>query len=478
MKIIRYVSLILCVLYMLGSVAVSADATSLGQESLPPQHNEASVSGSHGIDAAMTLLGTEPVIENVKSAFVYEVKSETLMYAANADEKMYPSSLVKIMTAYIAAETGNPDDVITVREDVLATVPYDAVSAKLQPNEIITLRDLLYCMMVGSANDAAAVIADHISGTQEAFVDKMNEYAQTLGCTQTNFTNVHGLHDDAQYTTVRDMTRILCAAINNEDFVTYFGATQYTVESTNTSDARHLSSGNYLTNLQNSDDIQIYHDIRATGGRTGVTGDGRRCLATMAENDGMQIIAVLMGAEDVFADDGRTVRIYGGYKETTTLLDAAFDGFDTVQVLFPNQAIQQNRVLNGESDVVLGVKEEAFAVLPEGISIANLNYRYINSGELSAPINKGDQIACVQVWHGNMCVAQADLFAMNSVSESITVIAPNKPEASGKTLKTFLIVIVIMIVFAVLVVFSIRYFSVLRHKMRQRRYRNARRRSR
>ena len=217
MKLIRYLCSFLSVALIFSGLSTVCLAESDDSASV--------VSGCHSVDASSTYLGASQIVDNVQAAFVFEVNSDTLMYAHNPDLQVYPASLVKVMTALIAVEQGNLEETIVVDEDTLSTVPYDAVSVELQPGEAISLNELLYCMMTGSANDAAAVIAEHISGTQDAFVQKMNEYAQSLGCTATQFTNVHGLHNEQQYTTVRDLARILSAAVKNEQFCAYFSAT-------------------------------------------------------------------------------------------------------------------------------------------------------------------------------------------------------------------------------------------------------------
>lgn len=474
MKQYRNIRLIICFIYIISLMTTSVFAASVDQETVPLVP-EIGSNSCHGIDAPTSMLGSNLGINDIASAFLYEAKSETLMYAMNADQQMYPSSLVKVLTGMIAVERGNPDEIITVKEDVLATLPYDAVSADLLPDEKISLKDLLYCMMVGSANDAAAVIADHICGSQEAFVQVMNEYAAKLGCTATNFTNAHGLHDEAQYTTARDMARILSAAVKNANFYEYYSAAHYTVAATNKSEKRHLSSNNFLINI---DGMQIYYDPRVTGGRIGTAEDGTRCLAISAEKNDMQLICIVMGAESVYAEDGYTVTVFGGFKETSALLDAGFDGFKIVQVLFPNRAVKQQKVLNGDSDVVLGIKSAAYVVLPSSVSTDDLSYRYDEIQGLEAPVKAGDVLSKVQIWNGSICVAESDLFAMNSVSLLSQQTAIGDETEQNGILKTVLIVIAIVIVVAAVTILSIRYAAVIRHKVRQKRYRQARRRSR
>lgn len=436
------------------------------------------VYGCHGIDATVSLLGSDKLVENISSAFLYELKSDSLMYASNADERVSPSSLVKILTALIAVERGDPKAMVTVREDVLQTVPADAVLADLLPGEVISLENLINCMLVGSANDAAAVIADHVSGSQSEFVTLMNAYADALGCNDTNFVNVHGLHDDQQYTTARDMARILTAAMKNELFRSYFSTVHCTIPATNKSEERDLLTGNFL---MNTEDMEIYYDERVTGGRTGITEAGTRCLAVSAQYNDMELICIVMGAESVFAEDGYTVAVFGGYKEVSELLNVGFDGFQTSQVLYKEQILKQSNVLNGANDVVLGVKDESFAVLPAGTTMDSLNVKCVEVMPIEAPVNKGDVLMRAQVWNGNICVAETDLIAMNSVSELTTQVEQPVSDAgntkNGSILWTiFGIVLAIGAVFAV-VLFILRFRGLLALR-REKKYRKARRRSR
>ena len=146
--------------------------------------------GCHSADAKQPMLGDSEKIKNVQSAFLYDYPNETLLYALNPDLKQYPASLVKIMTGLIIAETADMTQEITVTQEVLDTVPYGSLTVKLKDGEVITMENLLYCILVESANDAAAVAAVAVCGSQEAFVQEMNRYAAEFGCSNTTFTNV------------------------------------------------------------------------------------------------------------------------------------------------------------------------------------------------------------------------------------------------------------------------------------------------
>jgi len=397
----RLFCLVLAIMILLCCVSVSAAE---GNDSVRAQD-------CMGLDADTSFLGSSAQIDNVESAFLYETGSEVLMYAYNADAHIYPASMVKIMTALLAVEQGKLTDVVVVKEKVLSTIPESAVSVGLKANELITLQDLLYCLMVSSANDAAVVIADHIGGDIPAFVTMMNQRAVQIGCTDTVFTNPHGLHDDDQYSTARDIAKILTVASENEAFMKIFSAVNYDVSATNKSGERYLSSSNYI---MNPDDVQIYYDNRVIGSRTGTDTNGNRCLATIASANGLHYISVVTGSKSVYEKDGYTVRVFGSYNETKSLLDLGFNGNSRGQVFFKGQILKQLSVINGENDVVLGASSDVFAVVPDD---AVLSYHYNNlNPDISAPIEQGELISTVEVWCNGKCIAQTDLYAMNAVN--------------------------------------------------------------
>lgn len=469
---------ILCILLLLIYIPVCAYATQVSDDvQETPGNGAGSLSGENlGIDATATLLGSEKLVDNVQAAILFEANSGTLMYTWKADAKMYPASLVKILTALIAIEKGTPSDIVTVSESAVASVPVGAVSADLVAGEQISLENLLYCMMVGSANDAAAVIAEHISGSQAEFVQLMNVYAQELGCSNTKFTNPHGLHDTEQYTTARDITRIFAEAVKNDFFLTVFTTKEHTIEATNKSERRVLLTGNYLVDSTS----KLYYDARVLGGRTGVTEDGRRCLASVAEHNGMRLLCVVMGTESEYQEDGYSAISIGGYRETTTLLDAGSSGFKTAQIIYANQALRQCAVDNGDSIVVMGPQTSVISILPEKVSLTDLTFQYSDI-PLKAPVLAGQKVSNVKVFNGNICVAQADLYAMNSVSQAGTVLVSENTGGSNTVFQTVLIVILSIAAFVAVVLLLVRGIGKLRliaAKKRKNRYHRSHRRSR
>ena len=407
----RIISFILCCILLLGCL-ISPICAVTAEEDLSVSN------GFHGIDSTKAYLGQGQLVENVKSAFLFEVNSQSLLYSWNSDLPQYPASLVKIMTALLVLENAGLSEVVTVKQSALDTLSSDAISVDLVAGEQITVEDLLYCLIVKSANDAAAVLAEHISSSQSAFVEKMNVRAAELGCTGTTYINPHGLHHEKQVTTARDTCRILMEALKHPFFSTVFGTVHYTVPATNMSDDRLLQTNNYL---MCKDDVAIYLDTRVTGGRTGVTAEGYRCIASTAQSGNMNVICIVMGCASTFLEDGYRVDVFGGFPETTKLLDLAFDGNAMRQIVFKNQILFQNPVLNGDSDVFATANEDIFAVIPEDYTLNDLSFQYLEQTQTAeAPIAKGQSLGTVQIMFGSTCIAQTELFAANDVAVAVS----------------------------------------------------------
>ena len=456
-----------CLFLLIVSLLLSAVPVSAAEEETAINEKVS----CYSLDADNTVLGKEEIVENADSIIIFERNSNTLMYAWNADEQGYPASLVKIMTGLIVAQQGNMSEAVTVKESVLQQIPSDAATVGLQPDEVIPLEDLFYCMMVSSANDAAAVLADHLAGSQENFVKQMNEYAVDLGCTGTNFTNVHGLHDEMQKTTVRDVAKVLSVALENELFRKAFGTERYTVEPTNKSRVRYLVTGNYLMSM---DDVEYYYDERVSGGRTGVTNEGYRNIAVCAEVGSMELICILTGAESTLAANGYSVEVFGGYTEIKDLLDICFENYQVCQVIYDDQVLTQMQVSGGECDVVLGPKTNVLAVLPTDVRTSDLTYRYpVGTAGLTAPISKGDSISSVEVWYKTLCVGQAELYSMNDVDVQATTAVSNEENAGDADLPALWIILGIVAA-VVLVAVVLRLINTARARRRRRNRRRSR----
>lgn len=218
-----------------------------------------------------------------ESAAVFSVDDEEITYAKNIYEKRYPASTTKILTAYIALKYGNLDDTLTVSSEAIDSLMYGSSICGLKAGDTLTLDQALYGLMLCSGNDAANVIAEHISGSTEKFAELMNEEALALGATQSHFTNAHGLPDENHYTTAYDLYLIFNAAIQDERFVNYISTktyeTSYQDASGETVDQVWVNTNGYLKGTYDEPE-----NVTVVGGKTGTTGDAGSCLVLLSRN--------------------------------------------------------------------------------------------------------------------------------------------------------------------------------------------------
>ena len=407
MKKNRALCLFFAILILLMAVSVPVMAE-------PVYLDQSVTSGCHSVDAATQLTDGKKLTDTAKAAIVYERKSDTMIYAWNPDQQIYPSSTVKMMTALLAIEKGDPSRKVLVTKRALEELPMGTVTAKLQAGEELTLEQLLYCLMTASANDAALVIAEHIAGSQSAFVDMMNQKAAELGCRDTVYTNPHGLHDPAMHTTARDICRLTDAALENELFRTLFSAKTYEIPATNKSEARTISTSNLMMSQPVN---KKYHDPRVTGGKTGSTEAGGRCLVATAEGGGMELLTIVMDATPTYEIPGISLATYGSFEETAALLDHVIDNYEYRQLFYEGQVITQYPVSGGANSAVVQPARAGGTVLPINIDQSQLSWVYSNTVTLTAPVEQGQSISTLQVWYGSKCLAQTELVAINAVMQ-------------------------------------------------------------
>ena len=251
-----------------------------------------------------------------QSAVVIEAQTGTVLYNKNSDKKMYPASITKIMTALLALENCSRDEVMTTSHNAVYSLPFNTSHIALYVNEHITVEQALYALGIESANDAANVIAEHISGSNEEFAKLMTERAKEAGAQNTNFTNPHGLPDNSHYTTAHDMALITAEALKRDDFAKYFSTNRFDMGPTNErEETRQFWNANYFVN-----GYEPCEGLVMT--RTGWTEEARHTLVTAAERDGITLIAVVMYSEH----QGEK------YDDTLALLDYCFENYTTLTV--------------------------------------------------------------------------------------------------------------------------------------------------
>ncbi len=311
------------------------------------------------------------------SAIVMEVNSGAVLYEKNAHEQLYPASITKIMTGLLAIENSQLDELVTFSYDSVHKTEGSSIWRDV--DEVMTMEQCLYALMLNSANECGYAIAEHTGGTYENFIQMMNDKAAELGCTDTHFNNPHGLTDEQHYTSCYDMALIGREAIQNDLFRKITGTKRYDIPPTN----KHPDEITYLTNHHKMlwEDNEHYYEY-CIGGKTGYTMAAGNTLVTFAEKDGMTLVSVVMKEKPQCQ-----------YKDSRALLDFCFENFKAYKIsenLNDNMKIQlpENDFLAGEA--FADIDETATIVLPVGAEFTDATMEIItdtsveNIGNVSA----------------------------------------------------------------------------------------------
>lgn len=265
----------------------------------------------------------EPGMLTATAAILIEASTGDVIFEKNADEIMYPASTTKVMTAMIVLSAMEnmdiPDEVIV--SEYAANQPGDASKVPVSADEAIYIEDLLYGTMIESGNDGSVALAEHIAGTEEAFVQIMNDYAAMLQCTNTHFANSHGYHDPNHYSTARDMSTIARAAMEIPKFRDLVNTTDYVLPKTNKHPSRRLSSRNNFIN--NEIEGNKYYFSDGIGIKTGYHSEAMYCFVGAANRGGVELISVVLHSSDKDRwEDTRRLMEYGFTKfESTTPME-------------------------------------------------------------------------------------------------------------------------------------------------------------
>ena len=267
------------------------------------------------------------------AAIVMETSTNTVLYSKNADQALYPASAVKVMTCLMALENSSLDDQVTMTATGVSGVTDGGANISAQLDEVFTMEQCLYAIMVASANDIALQVAEHISGSVEDFVAAMNTRAQELGCTNTVFTNPTGLPDENQHTTAHDMALIIEAAIANDTFRTIAQTTSYTIPATNVSGGDRALTNNFT--MINSSSDSYYEPC--IGGKEGYTEASGSTLVCEASKNNMKLVCVVLNGASGVTDDEAIALLNYGFDNFTplTLPDDDFNRLSGGTVIVP-----------------------------------------------------------------------------------------------------------------------------------------------
>ncbi|MBQ2897207.1 MAG: D-alanyl-D-alanine carboxypeptidase [Clostridia bacterium] len=250
------------------------------------------------------------------AAVLIDAQTGQILFEKNKDEKLYPASITKIMTLYLAAQSENKELAIA-SENAIQAVPRDTSNIAIDYGEEFSLEQLMYAAQLMSANDACNVIAEHVSGSIEEFVKLMNKTARQMGTRNTNFANANGLMNENHYTSANDFALITQNAIKNKEFMKVFSEVEYSIPYTNKKqEMRNMVAQHRMMHWPK------YENLGVVGGKAGFTTEAKHTLVTYAEKNGIKVIAVVLKAPD-FA----TV-----YEDTEKLLNYAYNSLESVTI--------------------------------------------------------------------------------------------------------------------------------------------------
>ena len=404
---------------------------------------------------AALAVGAEPDI-TARHAIVIELNTGAVLYEKDADETALPASTTKIMTALITCEaiekgTVSLDDLVTAKaEDVYLSDP-DASNAGISAGEKMTLRDLCYCMMLPSANEAANVVASHVAGSVNGFVAMMNDKAGALGCKSTHFANTNGLPAGDHYTTARELAMITQEALKYDLFRELCGASEYTVPATNVSGERELSNSNAIINPDSFYGSSYYLE-GAYGVKTGHLSDAGYCLVSAVKRGDLDLLCVVLGS------DGSMENYYfRNFTDTATLVDYCEKNFHFKTVIRAAEVVGSIAVDKGKQETLsVSPAEDIGLLLSDDVDTASLqriiSYDY---DAVPAPVKKGAAVGRVEVKdsEGNT-LCTCELVANEDVEASFFAYAAAKIKAFLlKLLRVAAIIALILIVVAFAAVF-------------------------
>lgn len=454
--------LIFTVLFSVNSVEIFAEPetnTSQSAETATETTTEAPSVIKNYADA-----NTELTL-NSRAAILIDANTGTVIYEKNAHEKLYPASITKVLTGYIACSEGNLDDTLTVSQSAVDGMGAGGSSIGLVPGEQVNFRDGMYGVMLESANEVCMAIAEHMYGSADAFAAKMNEVAKSLGCKESNFTNPHGFHDNNHYTTCYDMALIAKKAVTNEDFNQIWGTISHQIPATNLNVARYL---NHKDKMIKPTSEYFYPDL--LGGKTGYTDEAGNTLVSYAERDGASLISVVMKA------DGYN----NTYKDSIALLDYGFSVYNSRETIFnaAEYSTLSNVIQNYKDKtyvlgtVSIGAAENVDMALPKFITDDKIIVKANIDKELAAPVTINDIVGSIDIYYEDALLASVDAIATSeapALSDKELAKRALKDNLRTFVLIPFMVLLILFLLFLIIVFIESVINKITRKRKKRRR---------
>lgn len=402
---------------------------------------------------------TEPPAILAETAVVIDAKTGQVLYDKNMNQQREPASTTKVMTALLTLENLDLNRLVTIDAETPFT---EGSRVYLLEGENVTVEQLMYALLLESANDSAVALGKEIAGTIPSFAEMMNKRAKELGAQNTNFINPNGLHEEGHLTTAYDLAMIAQEAMKNEKFREFVMTYRYVIPATNMQETRYLYNTNRLiydekTKVIVNGELRAAKYEGATGIKTGYTSHAGGCLISGAKNGETELIAVVMKSTD-----------QGRFADSIALLDYAFANYKSVKAMDAGTILGEIPVNRGmERKVQVVALGDAYTTLPIEASDSVVNTKIILDNKVRAPIAKGQKVGVVEIYEGDQFVGTVDAVTASDIPEGGILSIIGLSNETAKVIERFFaaILILILLLFAAYVVLKRR--QIRRRRLRR-----------
>ncbi len=368
-----------------------------------------------------------------------DMETGTILFKRKSTARVYPASLTKIMTAILALENGNLEDVVEAKETALSNISEGDSKLGIIKGERLSVRQLLYAMMLTSAADASNVLAEHTSGSIEKFVEAMNKKAAELGMKGTNFTNPIGNHDERHYTTAKDMAKLCMYAMKNESFCEIVKTATYSIPATEKCDKeRKLINKNYLVSTGIRND---YYYKYATGLKTGYTKEAKSCIAASAQKGEKKLLCLIFKAD---TEDGKAI----SFTDCKNLFEFVFNNYTPRRIVTNNTIVTQTKIHNTRRSekVILKTAKGIDALRHKDEDEIKITFKDKVKGSVNAPVKKDDKIGTREYFVNGESVGSVDLVADKDYKFDALAFIVNKTVSFFTSPWLFVVILFVIII--------------------------------
>ena len=388
---------------------------------------------------------------NSAGAVLIETNTGKVLYDKNMNQRLYPASLTKILTTILAIENCDLSEQVTASGYAIDSIPSGYTTAGILEGESFTLEEVLQVTMLRSANEAATMVAEHVSGSVEEFAKLMNKKAKEIGCLDSNFVNANGMHDENHYSTPYDMAIIQQYCMKNQEYRRISKLTSCSLPNTSLYNGEPRSFKNTHGFLIEENDSYYKYAI---SGKTGFTTPAKNCLVTSTNKDGFELTVVVLGAA------GKIDGISARYCDTMNLINYGYSNYRISNFLSKNSFVKDIDIQTSE-----GKREKLNLVLENDINVVCSKKQSINKddgkiklNDIEFPVSKGDILGKI-TYDIDGIQYEENLIAENSIENSASIV---NVEPVSETSSNIYVVLILSILFCVAVVVIILFVIVMR----------------